>query len=65
MGKLIDTDDLQFQPSKVGMKSFDYVCRVTIDSMPGIDIEDLDEVKSLREENTRLKEQVKKVKSGG
>lgn len=65
MGKLIDTDDLQFQPSKVGMKSFDYVCRVTIDSMPGIDIEDLDEVKSLREENTRLKEQVKKVKRGG
>lgn len=65
MGKLIDTDDLQFQPSKVGMKSFDYVCRVSIDSMPGVDIEDLDTVKSLREENTRLKEQVKKVKSGG
>lgn len=65
MGKLIDTDDLQFQPSKVGMKSFDYVCRVSIDSMPGVDIEDLDTVKSLREENTRLKEQVKKVKRGG
>ena len=61
MGELIDTDDLQFQPSKVGMKSFDYVCKVAIDSMPGVDIEDLDTVKSLREENTRLKEQVTNV----
>lgn len=61
MGKLIDTDDLQFQPSKVGMKSFDYVCRVAIDSMPGVDVESLDEVKHLKSENKKLKNRLESM----
>lgn len=55
MGKLIDTDDIKFYPSKVGMKTFDYVCRVDINSMPGVDVESLDVVKNLRSENKKLK----------
>lgn len=65
MGKLIDVDDLQFQPSKAGMRSFDYVCRVMIDSMPGVDVESLDEVKALKKENEKLVSEIKKIKSGG
>lgn len=65
MGKLIDADDIQFQPSKTGMRSFDYVCRVSIDSMPGIDVESLDEVKRIKRENERLVAQINKMKRGG
>lgn len=65
MGKLIDTDDIQFQPSKTGMRSFDYVCRVAVESMPGIDAESLDEVKRLKKENENLVAQINKLKSGG
>lgn len=61
MGKLIDVDDLQFQPSKAGMRSFDYVCRVMIDSMPGVDAESLDEVKNLRSENKKLKNRLESM----
>lgn len=65
MGKLIDTDDLQFQPSKTGMRSFDYVCRVAVEAMPGIDVESLDEVKRLKKENEKLSDQICKMKCGG
>lgn len=65
MGKLIDVDDLQFQPSKAGMRSFDYVCRVMIDSMPGVDVENLDAVKRLKKENNKLTAEINKLKCGG
>lgn len=65
MGKLIDTDDIKFYPSKVGMKTFDYVCRVDINSMPGVNVEDLDEVKRLKKENKKLVAQIDKMKRGG
>lgn len=65
MGKLIDVDDLQFQPSKAGMRSFDYVCRVMIDSMPGVDVESLDEVKRIKRENSKLAAEINKLKCGG
>lgn len=62
MGKLIDTDDLIFQRSNVGMRSFDYVCRATIDSIPEVDPEDLDVVKALRAENDALKTELREIK---
>lgn len=62
MGKLIDTDDLIFQPSKVGMRLFDHVCRATIDSIPAVDPEDLDVVKALRAENDALKAELMELK---
>ena len=62
MGKLIDTDDIIFQPSKVGMRLFDYVCRATVDAIPEIDPEDIDIVKSLRAENEALKAEIREIR---
>lgn len=58
MGKIIDTDSINYRKSQTSMGMFDFAYKVDIDKLPEVDISSIPEVKRIMDENKIFKEAI-------